>query len=114
MKNVPNSADLGYIFPVTLWRVMTNSDLTEGRGSQRTLGWFADPNVAAKAARGNYVMGSDCPVEQVVMNIIKTQAGKVFLLGEEVQIQYEDPREIRARAIAKLTPEERQVLGIKG
>ena len=114
MKDVPNSATLAHVFQMTLYRVRTNHDLTEGRGGEYTLGWFIDNAVAIKAAKGNYVMGSDCPVETRRELVVRTEDGKVFLLGERVEVKYEDPREVRARALSKLSPEEREVLGIKG
>lgn len=114
MKDVPNSARLAHVFDMTLYRVSTNSELNEGRGREYTLGWFVDNAVAMKAAKGNYVMGTDCPIERKVVTIVRTDDGKVYILGDRVEFQYEDPREVRARALAKLSPEERQVLGIKG
>ena len=103
------SKQRGSVEQMTLYRVRTNTDLTEGRGAERTLGWFIDNAIALKAAKGNYVMGSDCPVESRRELVVRMESGEIFLLGERVEITYEDPREIKARALAKLTPEEVKV-----
>lgn len=34
-------------------------------------------------------------------------------LGECIEVQYEDPAEVRKRALDKLTPEEKLALGLK-
>lgn len=103
----------GRIFDVTLYKVTANTDTTEGRGSTYVIGWFVDAGVAKKAAKGKGVMGTDSPVDPVACSVIRTDDGSVFLVGDEVQITYEDPKEVRERALAKLTPEERNALGIK-
>lgn len=59
-------------------------------------------------------MCTDCSIECKVVTIVRAEDGKVYLLGERVEFQYEDSREVRARALAKLTPEEREILGVKG
>lgn len=114
MKKAPPGALQAQIFDMTLFRVTTNTDLTEGRGGERTLGWFIDNAIATRAAKGNYVMGTDCPIERKTCTVVRTEDGKLYLLGNPIEIEYEDPREVRARALSKLSPEERKVLGIRG
>lgn len=115
MKSIPNpkSVMMAHVFEMTLYRVSANSDSSEGRGYEYTLGWFVDDDIAMKAAKGNYVMGTDCPIERKVVTIVRTEDGKMHLLGERVEFQYEDPREVKANALAKLT-EKRKALGTKG
>jgi hypothetical protein len=104
---------LGHIRRKTLHRVSYNSDTSEGRG-QTSYTFFASKDVALRAAKGNYVMGTDCPVVMTSpMVFIEDETGATYLLGEKVEIQFEDPRVVRERALAKLTLEERAVLGLK-
>lgn len=114
MKKAPAGAKQAHVFEMSLYKVTTNTDLTEGRGGERLLGWFIDSAIATRAAKGNYVMGTDCPVERYTCEVVRTEDGKLYLLGKPIELEYEDPREVRARALSKLTPEERKVLGIKG
>jgi hypothetical protein len=96
---------------VQLYRVTFNSDSMEGRGFT-SYEWYVDPTIANSRAKGNYGMGTDCPVDVIYAAIIVV-GDEMYRLGEQIKLHYEDPREVRERALAKLTPEERKVLGIK-
>lgn len=110
----PAGARAAKIFTKTLFQVKSNYDTTEGRGREYTVGWFIDRETAEKAGKGQYVMGGDCPIETVTQEVVLNERGELFLLGKHIEVTYEDPREIRARALAKLTPEERKALKISG
>ena len=100
----------------TVFQVIANTDTTEGRGSNYTVGWFLTEGVAKSAARGKGPMGTDARVEREQKDVVIVEAGgvrKIFLLGPPVDASYEDPAEVRRRALAKLTPEEREALGVK-
>lgn len=97
---------------LTLHRVEFNSDGNEGRGAT-SYEYYLDAGTAATRAKHNFVMGTDCPVKAIEESVLVI-GDNIFRIGDEVVLQYEDPREVRARALAKLTPEERKVLGIKG
>lgn len=114
MKTRETTYQSARVFETTLFHVTTNTDTNEGRGAERTLGWFVDKRVAADAAKGNYVMGTDCPVHEKKVTVVQLDDGRLFLLGDNILVKYEDPRKVRARALAKLSAEEREVLGIKG
>lgn len=47
-----------------VWVVYSNSDLTEGRGYQYPRWTCWAEATAIRYAKGNYVMGSDCPVQK--------------------------------------------------
>lgn len=102
-----------HVFEMTLFHVTTNTDLNEGRGSEKTVGWFVDEDIARRASRRNYVQGTDCPVVRKSCTVVRTEDGKLHLLGEPIEVEYEDPREVRARALQKLSSKERKALGIK-
>lgn len=110
---IPASARPALVFEMTLHHVWANSDTVEGRGREYTMGWFIDEAVAQKAGKGNYVMGTDCPIQTMKRLVVQVDSDEVFLVGENVEISFEDPREVRARALAKLTTAERKVLGIE-
>ena len=44
--------------------VWTNTDLTEGRGSRFPLHICEKQSTATRLAKGNYVMGTDCPISK--------------------------------------------------
>lgn len=97
---------------LTLYRVEFNSDGNEGRG-RTSYEWYVDVNTANERAKGNFVMGTDCPVKSIEETVLVT-GDKIYRIGDPIALHYEDPRKVRARALAKLSPEEREVLGIKG
>lgn len=96
-----------------IYKVMGNSDLTEGRGPSYIAGIYLNPNDAKVAAKGNYVMGSNCPIEKENVKVVEDEYGAIFLLGERVIQSYTDPRIIKERAMKKLTEEEIEALGLK-
>jgi len=103
----------GRIQNKTLYKVESNTDTTEGRGRQYTIGWFVDASVAESAARGQYVMGTDCPVKQEIITVfIEDESRRIFILGKEVEISYEDPKVVRDRALKKLSAAEKAALGL--
>lgn len=98
-----------------VYRVVTNSDLNEGRGRDVTVGWFYNRDDAVTASVGVGVFGSDAKIEEHEKAVVWIDGDKdrMFLLGEKVIFVYEDPRVVRERALAKLTAKEREVLGLK-
>lgn len=88
-----------------VWESYTNSDLTEGRGAHVHIGYFLSKKDAERAGVGQGVMGTDARVRQV---------GEVSLIvyetfDEFLAIQKEEKRQ---QALAKLTQEERELLGL--
>lgn len=103
-------AEHARIAVMTLYKVEFNSDSTEGRG-RAFYEWYINHETATRVAKGQYVMGTDCPIHRVAETVV-ISGDKVWLLGAPIGITWEDPRETRARALAKLTPEERKILGV--
>ncbi len=102
------------ISDIDLYKATTNSDTTEGRGGTILIGYFVSKGVAEKAAKGRGVMGYDGQVDFVKCKVVtKNDTGESWTVGEKISILYEDPAEVRARALSKLTQEERAALGLK-
>lgn len=104
--------EMAKIERVTLHHVTGNTDGNEGCGRTFTVGWFVDLEVAKRAAKGRYVMGTDCPIETTVKVVAKMDDGAVYLLGERIEVSYEAPEDVRKRALSKLSPEEMRALGL--
>lgn len=76
---------------VRLFEVVTNSDLCEGRGSRVSLGWFINKVSAKERARGAGVFGTDANIEEKSKWVLVIR---------------------RKRALAKLTDEDKEALGL--
>jgi len=105
---------------VTLYEVITNEDLCGGRGRSVSLGWYLHRFDAIERARGAGVFGSDAEVKSSEQWVMRYRACSpngsrevIHIIGTEVSVTYVDPKVSRTRALAKLTPEEREVLGLK-
>jgi hypothetical protein len=105
------------VFTMNLYEVRGENDSTEGRGGTHLVGWFTSSEIADKAAEGKGVMGykgTVNPHTKVVVTYRDDEGNDVtHLVGEQILVQYEDPKEVRARGLAKLTPAERHALGLK-
>ena len=108
-----------FLQSMPIYRLDTNSDTTEGRGNRIVLGYFEYEHVAKAAGRGQYVMGTDCPITTenvpVVVLHMEDASVRMFRLGAEIDCRgtFKSPEDIRKEALAKLTDEEKIVLGLK-
>jgi len=104
------------VFEMSLYKVIGNED-EEGRGKAKILGYFMDEVSANRFAKGKGGFGSDAVVQLTPSRLsfveVTYRTGKVayYLLGDEVT-QARTKEEIKAEALKKLTPEERNVLGL--
>lgn len=110
--DVSPNAPRGRLIEMDVYRVMSNSDLTEGKGKEFVLATYQNRLDAQRHGAGNYVMGSACPIVQERVKVVKLQDDTYFELGSEVLRGFVDKNELRLRALAKLTPEERELLGL--
>lgn len=86
------------------WEAYTNSDLTEGRGSDVFIGYFRNKEDADNAVKGNGPMGTNAYVREVrEPKIYKTYLEFV----EDKQI------DLKRSALNKLTREEKRALGLE-
>ena len=70
--------------PQTVFVVMTNADLTEGRGRGSAHLVCETATTAARLGRGKYVQGADCPVLEVEPALIN---GELWIPLNMVPIQ---------------------------
>lgn len=83
-----------------LWAVRTNTDLTEGRGRQYVLHFCEIEATANRLAKGGYVQGCDCPVDQVEVLVLDGQHVLPVSLINVVKPSREDEA-VEARLIAR-------------
>ncbi len=96
----------GYQVGRHVYAVTTNTDLTEGRGSSVHLAYFVRRSDAERYAVGKGVMGTPATVTAATLPPLP----RVYETWEEYE---EVNREsVRARALAKLSKEERDALGL--
>ena len=95
-----------------LFRFTSNSDTTEGRGYTIVHGYTRDQNLA-KAIVSDKRYSRYCVMGVQQPDDYKYMTGKSLITIYESVDEYfhSTPEEIKKRALAKLTPQERQVLG---
>jgi len=106
------------VSPMTIFTARGEIDQTEGRGGYRKLGQFLTEKEAMAAAKGEGVMGHDGDVKREDVDVVvyhDPDTGEIVTrrLGDRVLVEFEDPKVIRANALAKLTPKEKKALGLK-
>ena len=99
---------------IKAFEVVTNTDLTEGRGSDRVIAYVLDPELARAWASDKGVMGSPAQVRAVELYEVE---GMYFPVHAAVKLlNHEDLQaaqaEIRRKALRKLTAAEIAALGI--
>lgn len=75
----------------TAYVVLTNSDLTEGRGYQYPLAVCEIKATAKRLGSGRYVQGSDCPIEPVELVNLE---GKWYFPSNSVALVPPSPEDI--------------------
>jgi len=103
---------------LTYYLVEGECEKNEGRGGRYTVGHFSDEEMAKLSAAGHGVQGFDGNIraitgDVVIYNDIETNVKVVRALGESINLQTVDLKEIRAAALRKLSDVERKVLGLK-
>jgi hypothetical protein len=99
-----------------IWEVISNSDLTEGRGSQVVVARFFNRPIAINYAKDKGVMGTPAEVAEgevlAIGGLKALEPTKYRVLGPVVPI-YNDPTDIkRQQALSKLTEEDKRILGL--
>lgn len=74
---------------VKVYAVYTNTDRTEGRGSEYVLFFCYSLTTAKRLAKRNYVMGTDCPVREVTGYKID---GRLYLNGAWIELPSDEDR----------------------
>jgi hypothetical protein len=106
------------IVPVVAYEAQGDTNMDDGRGPMRHIGWFLNEDLAREAAKGQGAMGTPGYVRNLTCDAViytdpKTNKEVIRRIGEVLAIEFDDTDEVRARALAKLSPKERQVLGLK-
>ena len=92
-------------FEITgVYEATGDSDLTEGRGPPRHIGYFTHEADARQVVKGEGAMGSTGYVKRMDLRIEVYESLAEFEAGRQ--------RSIREQALAKLTKEERKALGL--
>lgn len=96
---------------VYVYEVQENLDKLEGHGAYQTVGYVADEQLAREMSHLN----PKTPGKIIKRIAIALSDGTYYLLADSMPIRIETTMEEaeKANALAKLTPEERQLLGLK-
>lgn len=97
----------------TVYQVESNTDKIEGCGSTYIVDTFINKSMAQLLVDADYYCNKMKKVTKEVVCIYKgIKLERMCLVGNPVNLITEDPKIVKARALAKLTEEERKVLGI--
>lgn len=111
-RNGPeNAKPNAVVFDSSHYQVLTNSDLTEGRGETVLIGRAFTRDRALDFAKGQGVMATDAKVELVAETLVAWDGG-IFVLAPAHMLTRESQEEIARRGLAKLTDEEKVALGL--
>ena len=97
-------------FSMAVFELYTVSDMNEGCDDVH-LGYFVNSSDAMAVAKGKGPMGSTAPVRQTNIDIKVFESITEFLT-EQVESLRAQRADIRKRALAKLTAEELEALGL--
>lgn len=99
---------------VPVYMVMTNTDLTEGKGMEYARWHCLSKSTAERVGDGKYVMGQDCPIiEGVVLEvedekfsgvygrICLTPPSKEDVLQDQIEAEMKQAKEAKEKALKK-------------
>jgi hypothetical protein len=86
-------------------------DQTEGRGGTRCVGWYLSRKDAENAVKNEGVMGTPGYVKSHQALAVRMDNGD-FQYYKIEKLEVETVETARQRALAKLTPEEKKLLGL--
>lgn len=118
MNSLKRPGRPGTIISFVAYEAMGETETNEGRGPRRHIGWFKNADLAHAAVKGQGVMGADGYVRTFKFDVVVyvdplTNKQVAYRLSEEkFHIEFIDDDEVKARALAKLTLEERRALGL--
>jgi hypothetical protein len=119
LQRLPEPGDIDLFASVKQYNVFEVSgdlDTEEGRRGTYVVGYYASEHLASLAARGKGVMGcSGTITHKTILTVtFKALNGEIVTceVGNRIAISYESPADTRKQALAKLSPEEKKVLGL--
>ena len=106
------------IVPVVAYEAQGDTNMDDGRGPGRHIGWVLSEDRAREAIVGQGAMGTPGYVRNLTCDAViyidpKTNKEIIRRVGEVIDLEFDDTDEVRARALAKLTLKERKALGLK-
>ncbi len=105
------------IIEVEVFTAYGEVDTNEGRGGRYVVGHFLKKELAVKAAAQKGVWGTSGDITHRTVHAVTFVDADLeratHIVGDRIDMSYEDPQEVRERALAKLTPAEKKSLGLK-
>lgn len=77
-----------------------------------SLGYFLNKSAAIKAAKGKGGWGTDGKVKELTGSVV-VMSDQMFILGDLISQDGDSTEDIKSRALAKLSDEEREALGLQ-
>lgn len=100
---------------VWIWEACAEIDQNEGRGGLRLVGWYLTQSEAEESVKTEGVWGTPSHHVKQFKALKVRMLGGTFSYWKIEEVKVEDPvteAVIRNRALAKLTNEEKKVLGL--
>jgi hypothetical protein len=100
----------------TIWEGRGDVDMNEGKGGTRLVGWYLTEAEAKEAVKQEGCWGSPGFVRgyQVLKQKLSNNEVQYWKIERlEVQAHFDYTNQVRKSALAKLTDEEKRVLGVK-
>ena len=99
-----------------IWNVIGNTDNIKGLGRPVNLGSFVNKSDAERWADGRGAMGAFVLVEKEYVTLVDAH-GALYVIGRRAftsisEAVVQQQADVKLRALAKLTAEERQALGL--
>lgn len=112
LRNGSVSASIKYL---SGYEVRGERDTTEGKGGTYLIGYFTDKVSADKAAAKKGVWDHPGPIYPVeLVEISFSDGSKAYYPNQPIELINITNEELKARALEKLTPEDKRVLGLDG
>lgn len=109
-----NGCVLASISHISAYEVRGETDTNEGRGGTYLVGYFSNSTLAAEAAESKGVWGSPGSVSPVsLVEVLFIDGTRVYYPNKPINLVNITTDELKARALAKLSDEDKKVLGVK-
>lgn len=107
----------GTLSTITVYQAYEDLDKNSGRGARRTIGYFTVRQHALNAAVKKGIWGANGDVEMKTFDVVTyTNPGTglelIRILGNQIEFTNEDIAEVKERALAKLSTQEKKALGL--
>lgn len=101
------------VYEAVVYEAFEDNDKQEGKGTQTSLGFFLFKETAELAAEGKGVQGSIGPIRKATKFICEVvSSGEMYIIGDKINNELSS-NFAKKRAMAKLSDEDKKVLGLK-